>query len=169
MEHPIYHLAIVPVRRMLQNLDHFVSKAEAHADADETLEPAALIQARLYPNMRPFVFQVQVATDVAKGCAARLTGNTPPSWADDEQTFDDLHERIGKALDYLSGFSPVDFDGAERRDIELKIRGESVHFGGTEYINFFVVPNVMFHVTTAYNILRHCGVPLGKRDFLGKP
>jgi hypothetical protein len=152
---------------MLKNLDAIVSKAEAHLDAHPDIEPATLLQARLYPNMRSFVFQVQVATDVAKGAAARLSGNTPPTWPDDEESFDDIHQRIRKAIDFLSGFSPEDFDGAEQRDIELKLREDTVQFSGTEYIRSFALPNVFFHVTTAYNILRHNGVPLGKRDFLG--
>jgi hypothetical protein len=167
MEHPVYDLAIAPMLSMLKNLDAIVSKAEAHLDAHPDIEPATLVQARLYPNMRSFVFQVQVATDVAKGAAARLSGNTPPSWPDDEESFDDIHQRIRKAIDFISGFSPEDFDGAEQRDIELKLREETVRFSGSEYISSFALPNVFFHVTTAYNILRHNGVPLGKRDFLG--
>jgi hypothetical protein len=167
MEHPVYDLAIAPMLHMLKNLDAIVSKAEAHLDAHPDIEPATLVQARLYPNMRSFVFQVQVATDVAKGAAARLSGNTPPSWPDDEESLDDIHQRIRKAIDFISGFSPEDFDGAEQRDIELKLREETMRLSGTEYISSFALPNVFFHVTTAYNILRHNGVPLGKRDFLG--
>lgn len=167
MEHLVYDLAIAPLTRTLKNLDAILTKAEAYAAADETMDPATLVQARLFPNMRPLVFQVQVATDVAKGAAARLSGDTPPSWPDDEKTFEDLHARLRKAIDYLSGFAPKDFDGAEKRHIELKMRTETAQFTGTEYISNFVLPNVYFHVTTAYNILRHNGVPLGKRDFLG--
>ncbi len=168
MEHPVYDLGIVPVLRMLKSLDAILTKAEAYADADEGIEPSTLTRARLHPNMRPLTFQVQVATDIAKSGAARLTGNTPPSWPDDEESFDDLHERIAKAIDYVSGYAPEDFDGSEKRDIELKIRDNTLKFTGTQFVNFFVIPNVLFHVTTAYNILRHNGVPLGKRDFLGQ-
>ena len=167
MEHTVYDLAIAPLLRTLKNLDAILTKAEAYVAADETMDPATLVQARLFPNMRPLVFQVQVATDVAKGAAARLSGNTPPSWPDDETTFADLHARVKKALDYIGGFAPKDFDGGEKRQIELKMRTETAQFTGTDYISDFVLPNVYFHVTTAYNILRHNGVPLGKRDFLG--
>jgi hypothetical protein len=167
MQHPVYDLAIAPMLRTLKNLDAIISKAEAHVAADENLEEATLVQARLYPNMRPFVFHIRVATDTAKGAAARLSGNTPPSWADEEATFAEVHERIGKAIDYLSGYKPEDFDGAEKRAIELKLGPRTVNFDGKNYISAFVLPNFYFHVTTAYNNLRACGVDVGKRDYLG--
>jgi len=167
MSHLVYDLAIAPLLRSLKNLDAVVSKAEAHVAADEYLEPATLVQARLYPNMLPFISQVQIATDTAKGAAARLSGQSVPSWPDEESTFADVHERIGKAITYLSGFKPEDFDGAEKRDIELKLGPELVKFTGTGYIANFVLPNFFFHVATAFNILRHNGVVIGKRDYLG--
>jgi hypothetical protein len=117
--------------------------------------------------MAPLIFQIRVATDTAKGAAARLSGKPVPSWPDDERTFAELHQRIGKAVDYLSGFKPEDFDGAEDRAIELKLGPETMAFTGSDYIAGFVQPNFYFHVTTAYNILRHNGVAIGKRDFLG--
>lgn len=168
MDHPIHDLAITPVLRALKSLDGFITKAEQYLEGNDDIEEDTLIRARIFPNMRPFVFQVQVATDVAKGAAARLTGNTPPSWPDDEDSFDDLHQRIAKAIDFVKSFAPEDFDGAEKRTIELKFGPETHSFGGRDYITGFVLPNVYFHVTTAYNILRHNGVPLGKRDFLGQ-
>lgn len=163
----IYDLSIAPMMRSLKNLDAIVSKAEAYASEDENIDEHTLIQARLYPNMRPFVFQIQVVTDVAKGAAARLSGNTPPSWADEETTFADVHQRIRKAIDFLAGFKPEDYAGAERQSIELKLGPRSVKFTGTGYIADFVLPNFYFHMTTAYNILRHNGVVIGKRDYLG--
>ena len=167
MQHPVYDLAIAPMLRTLKNLDAIINKAEAHVAADENLEEATLVQARLYPNMRPFVFHIRVATDTAKGAAARLSGSAVPSWADDEKTFAEVHERIGKAIRFLSGFKPEDFDGSEMRAIELKLGPRTVNFDGRSYISDFVLPNFYFHVTTAYNNLRASGVDVGKRDFLG--
>lgn len=167
MSNLVYDLAIASMLHSLKNLDAIVSKAEAHVDADKNLDAQTLIQARLYPNMRPFIFQIRVATDTAKGAAARLSGRPVPSWPDEEKTFADVHERINKAIDYLSSFKPADFDGAEARAIELRFGPESYHFTGTSYIADFVLPNFYFHVTTAYDILRHNGVVIGKADFLG--
>ena len=118
--------------------------------------------------MRPFVFQIRTATDTAKGAAARLTGGEAPSWEDNEQTFLEVHERLGKAVNYLSSFAPSDFDGAENKSIELKLGPEPMHFTGASYLSKFALPNFFFHLTTAYNILRDNGVVIGKRDFLGE-
>lgn len=167
MRNLIYDLTIAPMLRSLKNLDAIVRKAEAYVEADENMEESTLVQARLYPNMRPLIFQIRVATDIAKGAAARLSGNVPPSWADDETTFAEAHQRIGKAIDFLSGFKPEDYADGERRPIELKLGPRTVQFTGAGYIADFVMPNFYFHVTTAYNILRHNGVALGKRDYLG--
>jgi hypothetical protein len=167
MTNAVYDLAISTMLRSLRNLDAIVGKAEAYVAADKDMDPETLIRARIYPNMRPFVFQIQVATDTAKGAAARLSGKPVPSWPDTEKSFADLHERIGKAISYLSGFKPADFEGAEKRSIELKLGPYTAHFTGTTYISDFVLPNYFFHVTTAYNILRHNGVVIGKADYLG--
>lgn len=167
MQHPVYDLAIAPLLRSLKNLDAIVSKAEELLAADSNIEESTLVQARLFPNMRPFVFQVRVATDTAKGAAARLSGTALPSWADDEATFAEVHERIGKAITFLSGFKASDFDGAEDRAIELKLGPRTVNFTGQDYIATFVLPNFYFHMVTAYNILRANGVDVGKRDYLG--
>lgn len=167
MNHPIHALCIAPLLRSLRHLDAIIGKAEALLKADPAIAPETLVNARLYPNMAPLVFQIRVATDTAKGAAARLSGRAVPSWPDDETTFADIHERIGKAIDYLSSFSPADFDGAAAKTIELKLGGETVVFSGTDYIAHFVLPNFYFHVVTAYNILRHNGVAIGKRDYLG--
>lgn len=167
MSNLVYDLAIATMQQSLRNLDTIVSKAEEYVAADKNLEPETLIQARLYPNMRPFIFQIRVATDTAKGAAARLTGRPVPSWPDEETTFADVHERLGKAIDYLASFAPEDFAGSENRPIELKLGPETMKFSGSSYLATFVLPNFFFHVTTAYNILRHNGLAIGKRDFLG--
>jgi hypothetical protein len=153
--------------RTLNNLDAIISKAEAHVAADDYLDESTLVQARLFPNMRTLVNQVQFATDTAKGAAARLSGTELPSWADNEKTFAEVHERIGKAISFLTSFKAGDFDGADQRAIELKLGPRTVNFDGSTYISGFVLPNFYFHVTTAYNILRASGVDIGKRDFLG--
>jgi uncharacterized protein len=167
MPNLLYDLSLAPMLRALRNLDAIVAKAEAYAEADPNIDPATLIQARLHPNMRPFVFQIRTATDTAKGAAARLTGREIPSWPDDEATFADLHGRLRKAIDYLSGFKPEDFAGAEAKTIEMKLGPNTVKFTGASYVADFALPNFFFHVVTAYNILRHNGVVIGKRDFLG--
>jgi hypothetical protein len=153
--------------RALRNLDAIVTKAEAYVAADDGIDEATLLQGRLFPNMRPFVFQIQVATDTARRAAARLLGQEAPSWPDDEKTLADVHTRLRKGIDYLSGFKPEEFDGTESRTIELQLGGNTVPFSGSSYLAGFALPNFYFHVTTAYNILRHNGVVIGKRDFLG--
>jgi hypothetical protein len=167
MSNSVHDLVIATMLRSLRNLDAIVGKAEKHVDADEHLDAETLLRARLYPNMRPFLFQIQVATDTAKGAAARLAGRPVPSWPDEEKSFADVHARIGKAIDFLAGFTPADFEGAETRPIELKLGSHEMKFDGKSYVSMFALPNFFFHVTTAYDILRHNGVPIGKGDFLG--
>ena len=162
----IHEQVVAPLSRMLVNLDAVIGKAEQYAEKNN-IEPATLIQARLFPNMLPMVFQIRIATDTAKGAAARLSGSPVPKWPDDEETFADVHARIRKAIDFLATFKPGQFDGAEKRNIELKLGQREVRFTGTEYITGFVIPNFYFHVTTAYAILRHNGVDVGKKDYLG--
>ena len=162
----VYDQTIAAMSRALLNLDAIVSKAEAYAE-ERKIEPSVLVQARLFPDMLPFVAQIRIATDTAKGAAARLAGGDLPSWPDDETNFEEVHARIRKALDFMAGFKRDQFEGSEGKEIELKLGKEHVKFSGREYILGFVLPNFYFHVTTAYAILRHNGVPLGKRDFLG--
>lgn len=162
----VYDLGIAPLLQTLKSLDAIISKAEAHIAADEHAEPTTFLQGRLYSNMRPFLFQIQVATDTAKGAAARLSGQEVPSWPDDEKTFEDIHARIGKAVSYLSGFSAEDFADAEDKAFDLQLGEHTFELTGRTYLQNFVLPNFYFHVTTAYNILRHYGVDIGKRDFL---
>src|SRR5690606_1941109 len=114
------------------------------------------------------VAQVRIATDTAKGAAARLSGTEIPRWPDDEATFEEIHARIHKATDFLATFTPGQFEGAEERPIEMKLPNTTLHFTGRDYILGFVLPNFYFHVTTAYDILRHNGIAIGKRDYLGE-
>lgn len=159
--------ASVPVCvRVLGNLSGILDKGAAHADARK-IDPAVLINARLFPDMYPLARQVQIATDVAKGCASRLAGQLPPGYEDTEQTFAELTARIDKTIAFLKGFEPAQIDGSEERVIELKVGGQPMKFSGLAYLQNFVLPNVYFHTSTAYGILRHNGVAIGKADYLG--
>lgn len=158
---------LVPVfSAMLSHLDDVLRKAEADAEARE-IDPRVFLYGRLAPDMFSFVRQVQIVTDQAKGGASRLAGEPPPQWPDDEKTFDDLHARIAKTQEHLKRFEPEQFEGAETREIELKFPNASFTFNGKDYLLNFVIPNFYFHYTAAYAILRHNGVLIGKRDFLG--
>lgn len=159
--------ASVPVFiRMLKNLTGILEKAQAYADAKK-IEPDVLLNARLFPDMFPVVKQVQVATDFAKGTAARLAGTEPPSFEDTEKTFAELIARVQKTVDFLKTVKADQVNGSEDRDITLKMRTGELNFKGEPYLNFFSLPNFYFHVTTAYAILRHNGVEVGKMDFIG--
>ncbi|KWF27739.1 hypothetical protein WL88_09775 [Burkholderia diffusa] len=162
----MYQASLPVLIRGLTNLQHILGKAQAHA-AEKQIDPSVFIGARLYPDMLPLVRQVYIATDTAKGCGARLAGVDIPSYPDVEQTFDELHARIQKTIDYLKGFDAAQIDGSEARQIVLKMRVGPIEFTGQSYLLNFVLPNFFFHVTTAYDILRHSGVELGKLDYLG--
>lgn len=162
----IFEQTVSAMSRMLLNLDRIVGLAGEYAE-QKNIDPAVLIQARLYPDMLPFVAQIRIATDTAKGAAARLSGTGIPKWEDKESTFEELHGRIRKALDYLATFKPEQFEGAEERAIEMKLPKRTMNFSGRDYVLGFVLPNFYFHATTAYNILRHNGLAIGKQDFLG--
>jgi hypothetical protein len=164
----MYQLAIPPVIRALENLRHLLSRGAAHCEARK-IDPAALIQYRLFPDMRPLTFQVQVACDMGKGCVARLAGVEAPKFEDNEQTFADLESRIERTVAFLRGVSASQIDGTEDKAVTLKTPRGDLNFQGLGYVQGFVLPNVYFHCTTAYNILRHNGVEVGKMDFLGKP
>jgi len=151
---------------MLRNLAAILDKAEAHAAARK-IEPSALTAFRLYPDMFPFTRQVQIACDTAKGAVARLAGVEIPKHEDTEQSFAELKARIAKTLDFIESVPAAKLDGSEEREVVLKMRAGERRFGGAEYLLAHALPNFYFHVTTAYNILRHNGVELGKRDFLG--
>ncbi|HLF09595.1 MAG TPA: DUF1993 domain-containing protein [Gammaproteobacteria bacterium] len=158
---------LVPVfSTMLSNLDKIFTKAEGDAEARK-IDPQVFVNARLAPDMLPMARQVQIMTDQAKGGSSRLVGLEPPKWPDEEKNFADLHARIAKTIAHLKTFKPAQFEGAETRAIELKFPNATLNFTGKDYFLNFVVPNFYFHYTTAYAILRHNGVPIGKRDFVG--
>jgi hypothetical protein len=158
---------LVPVfSQMLTALDKVLSKAEADATARK-IDPQVFTNGRLAPDMLPLTRQIQIMTDQAKGGASRLAGQESPKWADEEKSFADLHERVAKTIAHLKSFKPENFDGAETRAIELKFPNATLNFTGKDYFLGFVVPNFYFHYTTAYAILRHNGVAIGKQDFLG--
>jgi hypothetical protein len=161
------YTASVPVfTRAFKNTLHVLDKAEANAK-ERKIKLEVLVNARLAPDMNPLSFQIQSATDRTKFFVARVTGQTAPSWSDDEKTFDDLRARIGKATDYLATFKPSDLDGKDETLVALKKGGADVQITAMQYLTAHVYPNFFFHVTTAYDILRHNGVPLGKSDFTG--
>jgi hypothetical protein len=143
-----------------------LAKAKAHA-LDHKIEETAFVNARLYPDMLALSRQVQIATDIARGCVARLAGVEPPSYDDKEQTFDELAARIDRTIDYMRGIEEKQFEGADAREITRPLRGQPHTFTGANYALQFATPNVYFHTATAYDILRHNGVPLGKTDYLG--
>lgn len=153
---------------MLRNLDAILAKAQAHAEAKK-IDPAVLMSARLFPDMLPFVKQVQIATDHAKGAAARLAGVEVPRFEDTEQSFDELRARLAKTIAFVESFSAAQINGSEDRDIALKAGGKEMSFKGMPYLIGYAIPNFYFHLVTAYNILRHNGIEIGKGDYLGKP
>ena len=161
----MYDASIPPILRALNNLSHILNKGEAYANAKE-IELAVLFNARLFPDMFPLSRQVQIATDMSKGAAARLAGLEVPSYDDNETTFADLQARIAKTIAFIETVTPAQLEGAEKRDIEIMVRKAKMEFTGQDYLQKWVMPNVYFHVTTTYNILRHNGVELGKPDFL---
>ncbi|MBS1209027.1 MAG: hypothetical protein H6R19_1425 [Proteobacteria bacterium] len=153
---------------MLRSLDAILAKAEAHAAARK-IDPAVLLAARLFPDMFAFTRQVQIACDHAKGAVARLAGVEVPKFEDTEQSFTDLHARIAKTIAFIESVSAAQLNGSEERDVTLKVGGQDMTFKGQAYLLGFAQPNFHFHVVTAYNILRHNGVEIGKRDYLGNP
>jgi hypothetical protein len=166
MSLPLYLVSVTVFVKTLGNLKSVLEKAKAHA-LDHKIEEAAFVNARLYHDMFPLSRQVQIATDIARGCAARLGGVEPPSYEDKEQTFDELIARINRTVEYMRGLDEKAFEGAESREITRPVRGKPHTFTGANYLLQFATPNVYFHAATAYDILRHNGVPLGKADFLG--
>jgi hypothetical protein len=160
------HDQFVTFIRMLENLDKILSKAEADCAARK-IDPSVYVNGRLAPDMLPLKVQIGIMTDQAKGGASRLSGQEPPKWPDDEATFADLHARVAKTIAYLKTFKAAQFDGAETRAIELKFPNATFNFTGKDYFLGFLIPNFYFHYTTAYAILRHNGVQIGKGDFLG--
>lgn len=163
----MYHASVPVFTRMLGNLSKIVTLAAEHAEAKK-INPSVLINSRLFPDMLPFSSQIQIASDSVKGCVARLAGVEPPSFPDTETTFEELQTRIQKTLDYIATFTPEQIDGSEEREIKLVMRSRTREFVGLPYLIHYNLPNVYFHITTAYNILRKDGVALGKMDYLGR-
>ncbi|GAM96531.1 hypothetical protein U91I_00150 [alpha proteobacterium U9-1i] len=161
----MYAAAAPTFTRMLRNLDQILEKAEAHAKA-KNIDPSVFLNARLAPDMHPLTRQIQMACDSPKGAMARLAGKTPEAHADTETSFAELHARIARVIDIVNSFQPADLDGSETREITIAIPNMELKFTGQDYLLTWVFPNFYFHVTTAYAILRHNGVELGKRDFL---
>ena len=161
----MYDASIPVFQRFLKNLDTFLERAEKYAE-QKKFDSVVLVRSRLAPDMFDLARQVQIAADMAKGCAARLTGAEPPKFDDNEATIGELRARIKKTLDYIGGVDKKGFDGSETRDIVLAMRDRTLEFKGKDYLNGWVLPNFYFHVTTAYAILRHNGMELGKMDFL---
>lgn len=161
------HQISVPVfTRMLSNLAAILEKAELHCE-ERKIDPAALINFRFYPDMFPFSKQVQIAADAAKNGSAYLAGAEPPKSENTEQTFSELIARVRETIDFVNGFKPEQIDGSEEREVNIK-RGDTVlTYKGQEYLLNRVLPNFFFHITTAYDMLRHNGVALGKKDYLG--
>ena len=162
------HSASVPIFvRTLGNMLAWLDKAQAHAEARK-FDPANFLGLRLAPDMLPFTRQVQIATDGAKGCMARLAGAEVPKWDDTEASFDDLRARIRKTLDYVQSFAAGQINGTDAREILVPMRqGDPLRFTGEAYLKHWVLPNFFFHATMTYALLRHAGVELGKKDYLG--
>jgi hypothetical protein len=161
----MYQASVPAFQRTLGALDAILDKAGTYA-ADRKIDSAVLTAARLSPDMFPLIRQVQFSSDHAKGASARLAGLPVPSFADTETTLPELKARIAKTLDFIATVRPDQIDGSEGRDISLKAGARELSFKGQDYLVFFALPNFYFHVTTAYAILRHNGVPLGKLDYL---
>ncbi len=167
MTNALYASSIPLFKQMLGGLKSVLAKAEAHAAA-KNIDPNALLQARLYPDMFPLLKQVQVATDFAKGVAHRLAGVEVPAMDDGEQTFADLQSRIDKVLALMSALSEAQFEGAATREIVTQAgTPKEKRFTGQSYLVNYGLPHFFFHTTTAYDILRHNGVEVGKRDYIG--
>ena len=152
----------------LPALSACLDKAAAFAAAKK-FDTSVLLQSRLYPDMFPLVRQVQLVTDFSKGAVARLAGQEPPKYEDNETTVEQLKERIAKTVTYIKEFRPAQIDGSEDRDITITLGGQPRNFKGENYLTGFALPNFYFHTTTAYAILRHNGVELGKADFMRAP
>ena len=163
------HSASAPIfTKMLTNMLTWFDKAEAHAAARK-FDAANYLGLRLAPDMLPLTRQIQIASDAAKGAMARLAGQEVPKWEDNEASLADLRARVKKTIDYVMSFERGQIDGSEAREITIPTRnGDPLKFDGESYLKHFVLPNFFFHVTTAYALLRHAGVEVGKGDYLGR-
>lgn len=164
----MYRASVPVFQQMLPALSACLRKGADYATAKK-FDAAVLLQSRLYPDMFPLVRQVQIAADFAKGTVARLAGQEAPKYEDTETSFDQLCARIQRTVDYIGEFKPSQIDGSEEREVTFPTRAQTLKFKGEEYLVGFALPNFFFHVTTAYAILRHNGVELGKGDFMRAP
>lgn len=167
MKLSMYQASVPVFIRMLGNLSGILAKGAAHAEAKK-IDPLVLVNSRLFPDMFPLSRQVQIASDTAKGAAARLAGMEPPSYEDNEKTFPELIARLDKTVDFLKTFKPEQIDGSEERSVNIKVAGQPMTLQGMTFLLQRALPNLYFHTTTAYAILRHNGVEVGKKDYLGK-
>ena len=163
----MYQTSVPVFIRMLNNLAEILKKAEAFAEAKD-IQLDVLFNSRLAPDMFPLSRQIQTASDAAKGCVARLAGVEPPSYEDNEKTFADLYARIDKTIAFLNTLTPEQIDGTEQKPVSVKLPKNTLNLQGMQLLLNFSMPHFYFHVTTAFDILRHNGVEIGKRDFLGK-
>lgn len=166
MKISVHALSIDIFTTALGNLSAILEKGVAHATAKK-FDSNVLVASRLAPDMLPLSRQVQIACDLAKNSAARLAGIEPPRFEDTEKTIDELRSRIARTIDYLKSIPAASLEGSEERDIKVPAGERTIEFKGLAFLQRWAIPNVFFHVTTAYNILRHNGVDIGKRDFLG--
>jgi hypothetical protein len=163
----MYQASVPAFVKMLNNLSAILDKAEAYA-TERNIAPEVVLNWRLAPDMFALTRQIQIASDLAKGASARLAGREVPSYPDEEKSFAELKSRITKTVTFIESLAPKDIDGSEGRDIALSVGGQELRFKGEPYLVHFALPNFYFHAATAYDILRRCGVDIGKRDFIGK-
>lgn len=162
----LYDASIPTFLHTLRSLKAILEKGAAHAEARK-FDPNVFVSMRLYPDMLPLSRQIQIASDAAKGAAARLSGSEPPKFEDNETTLAELIARVTKTIDYLEGFKPEQFEGDDDRVITIKTPRMSFNFKAVDFVRHWALPNFFFHMTTAYALLRHGGVEIGKVDFLG--
>ena len=166
MSFSMYSSSIPVFVRYLDNLSAILAKGATHA-SEKDIDGAILVSGRLYPNMFPLSRQVQIACDVVKGAAARLSGVEAPKFEDNEASFEELQSRISNTIEYLNSVPEDKINGTEDKEIKMQAGPNELEFIGSDYLTLWALPNLYFHVTTTYNILRHNGVELGKMDFLG--
>jgi hypothetical protein len=165
MKISMYAMSVELFAHSLSNLSHVLEKGMASAAARK-IDPTVLLAARLAPDMLPLTRQVQIACDISKSCVARLAGKDPQRFEDTEKSFEELRTRIARTVDYIRSFPASAFEGAEERDIKLPAGERTLDFKGLDLLRHWAIPNVFFHITTTYDLLRHNGVELGKRDYL---
>ena len=164
----MYQASVPRFVNILGNLSNILDKTQAHMDAKK-LSDASLTAFRLFPDMLPMATQVQIACDTAKGVVARLAGVDIPAFEDNEKTIAELKARVAKTIAFIQTITPAQIDGTEDKDIVTKRGEKETHYKGMQFLLGHAIPNFYFHITTAYAVLRHNGVEIGKRDFLGNP